>query len=267
MQRILILGASGTVGRAVFRQLARNQDLQVFGTYCSSEQAASPSMLRFSVESPDDICALLEQVRPDVVISALRGGFAEQLTAHERAARYLADSGGKLIYLSTANVFDGSLQQPHYEADPPCSDSDYGTFKIQCEELLRRLLGSRAVLLRLPFVWGRSSPRIREVKAGCAAGKLEVYGGLSSNHVSDQQIAQVIEWIIREDKGGTFHVGTTDVVDYSWFITQLIAAMDTRQPELVIQEVPAVMAVLSARQDLPEALQWTSRKLIAYLCG
>ena len=48
-----------------------------------------------------------------------------------------------MIYLSTANVFDGSLGEPHYEGDARVSDSDYGRFKIQCEDLLQNRMGKR----------------------------------------------------------------------------------------------------------------------------
>ena len=174
-------------------------------------------------------------------------------------------NGGKLLYLSTANVFDGSCEQPHYEADVRNSNSDYGQFKIRCEDLLRNQMGSRAILLRIPFVWGRSSPRLEEVKAGCESGRLAVYTDFFSNHVSDVQIAQTIQWIINEDKEGVFHIGTSDVINYSYFIEQLIAALGMEQPEFVCQKIPEIMAVLSDRKEIPVRLKWNSRQLIQYL--
>lgn len=53
-KRILILGATGTVGTAIYRQLSQEKDWEIWGTYCSSKQKDS-SMLRFSVEMPDKI--------------------------------------------------------------------------------------------------------------------------------------------------------------------------------------------------------------------
>lgn len=264
---VLILGASGTVGAAVFRQLSCCGDMKVFGTYFSSAQENTPSMIRFSAEFPEDICSVLEQVRPDIVISSLRGDFEKQLITHEITAKYLMDNNGKLLYLSTANVFDGSFDRPHYESDTRISCSDYGQFKIRCEDMLRDIMGEGAAVLRLPFVWGRNSPRLRAVKEGCKAGKLEVYTEFSCNHAADLQIADFIEWIIREDKCGIFHVGTTDVTDYPHFIEQLIAEMDVKQPELAAQRVSGVMAVLSGRSDVPDNLRWDSGRLVRYLCG
>lgn len=264
---ILILGASGTVGTTVFKQLSLCEDMKVFGTYFSAMRENDPFMIRFSVESPDDIRSVLRQVRPNVVISSLRGDFEKQLKAHEIAAKYLRNNNGKMLFLSTANVFDGSLDRPYYETDTPISSSDYGQFKIQCEDMLRDTMGDRTAVLRLPFVWGRSSPRLHAVKDGCEAGRLEIYSDFSCNHVSDMQIVDFIGWMIREDKSGIFHVGTSDVTDYPCFIERLIAEIGMEQPELVAQKVSGVMAVLSSRDDIPDNLKWDSKRLIRYLCG
>lgn len=267
IKNILILGASGTVGSVIFKQLSCDENLKTFGTYFSAMQENTSSLTRFSVEFPNDICSILKQVRPDIVISSLRGDFDKQLITHENVAKYLMANNGRLIYLSTANVFDGSLDQPHYEDDARISDSDYGRFKIQCEDLLRSRMGDRAILLRLPFVWGKSSPRLQEVKAGCEIGQLGVYTDFFSNHVSDIQIAQTIQWIINENKDGIFHVGTSEVISYQCFMEQLITAMDMRRPEFVFQKNPGVMAVLSNRKDIPDQLKWSNKKLIQYLCN
>ena len=263
-KRILILGATGTVGTAIYRQLSQEKDWEIWGTYCSSKQKDS-SMLRFSVEMPDKIHSLLGQVRPDLVISSLRGNFDRQLTVHESIAGYLSANGGKIIFISTANVFDGNCKKKHYENDPTNSDSEYGRFKIQCEDLLRERLGSRAVIIRIPFVWGKNSPRIQEIRKGCEKGELEVYTDFFSNHVADLQIAKTLRWLIEDDKEGIFHVGTSDVIEYQDFIQKLICAMGGKKPCFVCQKEPGVMAVLNSRDDLPNSLKWDSERLIAYL--
>lgn len=267
IKNILILGASGTVGTAIFKLFSCDKNFNTVGTYFSAVQGKTSSFIRFSVEFPNEICSILKHVRPDIIISSLRGDFDKQLITHENIAKYLMANSGRLIYLSTANVFDGNWDQPHYEDDAQISDSDYGQFKMQCENLLRNRMGNRAILLRLPFVWGRSSPRLQEVKAGCEIGQLGVYTDFFSNHVSDLQIAQTIQWIIYENKDGIFHVGTSDVISYQCFIEQLIAAMGMKWPEFIFQKNPGVMAVVSNRKDIPDELKWTTGRLIQYLCG
>ncbi len=266
-KRILILGASGTAGTAILSRLSRCQGYSVFGTYFSHRQDSAASMLYFSLEHPEKLYTILAQIRPDIVISCLRGDFNRQMLAHQFVTNYLSSAGGNLIFLSSANVFDGSCDRAHYESDPPNSISEYGQFKIHCESFLQTQLGRRAVILRLPFVWGNHSPRMELLKSGCQAGQLEVYTNLWSNHTSALQIADWIAWVIEEEKSGIFHVGTTDVIAYTSFIAQLIAALGMSQPKFLAQSGPGTMAVLNSRKDVPSNLVWNNARLIASLCG
>lgn len=47
MEKIMVLGASGTVGAAVFRQLSQNSMFDVYGTYFRNE-SDNPRMRFFS---------------------------------------------------------------------------------------------------------------------------------------------------------------------------------------------------------------------------
>lgn len=76
MERILVLGASGTVGAAVFRQLSQNVMFDVYGTYFRKE-SDNPRMRFFSLENHEWINDLLEEIAPSIVISALRGDFGQ----------------------------------------------------------------------------------------------------------------------------------------------------------------------------------------------
>lgn len=267
MQNVLILGASGTVGRAVFQVLSRDPDLHIVGTYCSADLGGDPSYVRFSLADPEEINAILDAVRPDMVVSALRGDFERQLVAHAWAAEYLAAHGGRMLYLSSANVFDARLKRPHFETDVRASKSAYGQFKIRCEDLLRAHLGDRTVIIRTPFALGRQSPRRQEILAGCESGQLPVYTPFWGNHAADLQIAETIRWILREDRRDTFHIGTVDGIRYRDFVRQLIAESGWKQPKLVPREGPGSMAVCSGREDIPASLRWTTGRLVRYLCG
>ena len=121
--KVLVLGASGLAGSAIAAAL-RADGHTVSGTRRapSPDQGINPPMLHFDLSTPQSVVPLLEETCPDVMISCLRGDFARQLEAHELAAGLLRRQSGKLIYLSTANVFDGDLSRPHYEGDTLCSD-------------------------------------------------------------------------------------------------------------------------------------------------
>lgn len=284
-KNILVLGASGTVGKAVVRVLGKHTRWKITGTFWTHpgseksfenqsehciqdhQKTSGCSMVYFALNQPGRLEELLEQVCPDVIVSALRGDFDKQLAVHRGAADFLKRRGGRMIFLSTANVFDGSTDSVHYETDPMNSVSVYGKYKIACEKLLTEHMSDQLAILRLPFVWGRNSPRFLQVHNGCREGYLEVYEGLKSNHTTDLQVAEYTEWIIEQEKSGIYHVGTSEVVLYSDFIRRMICQLGWQMPEFQKTEAPETMAVLTLREDLPGYLKWTTSDLLEYLAG
>lgn len=264
MEKILVLGASGTVGAAVYRQLGQCSAFDLYGTYFH-RKPDDPQMRYFSLEEPEHINDLLAEIAPDIVISALRGDFERQMEVHILTAEYLREHQGRMLFLSTANVFDGDLTSPHYEDDIPQSVSEYGKFKILCEDGLRERLGDRAVILRIPFVFGRNSARTLQVKAGCQAGTVDVYKNLVSNYVTDLQIADYVEWIVKEKKEGIFHIGTTDVMDYGEFARRLVRKFCTEYPTFHYLDAGGNMAVLSRRRDVPSRMEWNVDRVVTFL--
>ncbi|HWT27428.1 MAG TPA: sugar nucleotide-binding protein, partial [Mobilitalea sp.] len=161
--KVLILGATGLVGKALMKELPYGYD--VYGTYHSaSNDSADNHMFQLSVQDTDRLVRLLEQINPDIVISCLRGEFNKQLELHRKLALVLSvKENSRLLFCSTANVFDALTDRPHYEADELRSDSDYGQYKIECEKQIKGILKDRAIILRLPMLWGKSSRRYNEL--------------------------------------------------------------------------------------------------------
>jgi dTDP-4-dehydrorhamnose reductase len=157
------LGVSGLVGKALVKEFDDKYD--VYGT--SSEKS-----FRLDISNIENIHNILNKVEPSIVISSLRGEFDLQTNLHKEVAKYLQNNGGKLYFYSTVNVFDIDVCKPHYENDETESESEYGKFKIQCKKELKEILGNNLIVLRLPMIWGKESPRITRVLTVERAAKI-----------------------------------------------------------------------------------------------
>ena len=264
---ILVLGATGLAGSAIMRTL-RAEGHAVSGT-CRAPGSGS-GLIRFDLGEPQSIVPLLEETRPDVVISSLRGDFTLQLEAHGLAADFLRQRGGRLLYLSTANVFDGDLSRPHYEGDAPCSDTTYGQFKIACERLLQDRLGRDCIILRPPEIWGVPCPRLRALAQNTREGKpVQTYENLFVNYTTDTQTARWVSFILAHDLRGVFHVGTRDTSGYTAFLERLAARLGLPAPAFstVQNETAAYQAVLPGRAEIPEGLQLSVDDVLDDLSG
>ena len=81
MKKILILGASGFIGNALYKELCPYFDTH--GTYCTDDPALARNRKfhQFDLER-EPVGILLENLRPTIIISAVRGNFDAQVAMH-----------------------------------------------------------------------------------------------------------------------------------------------------------------------------------------
>ena len=100
---------------------------------------------------------------------------------------YAQETGCRLVFLSSANVFDAFTNYPSYENDKTLSESIFGKLKIRIETLLmRHLTEKQYTIVRLPMTFGIKSPRIEELKTQLLLGDaIEVFPHLIMNTMTD----------------------------------------------------------------------------------
>lgn len=145
--KVLVLGASGMLGNAVFRLFAQSPGYQAFGSIRSS------SALRFlandlhasvvagvDVENVDNLTSLFSVVHPDVVVNCV--GLVKQLAEADdplsaipinallphRLARLCEVAGARLVHMGTDCVFSGTKGM-YTEADVTDAKDLYGRSK------------------------------------------------------------------------------------------------------------------------------------------
>lgn len=259
--RVLILGASGYIGNAIYKELGPY--FKTFGTYRTpkKEFEKNKQFFHYDVEE-DDVYEILQACKPTIIISALRGDFNAQTIAHQHMAEYVMESECKIIFLSSANAFDAYSKYPSYELDKTLSHSIYGHFKIKIENMLLRLPKHQVAILRLPMVFGTNCPRIQNIKQTIAEKEgVEVFPNLIMNVTLDKKVTQQIHYIINRNEHGIFHLGSTDLVHHDDFIKD-IAQFITKE-KIVLKHVfttneDRYLAVLPKYNKLPKHLQVTS---------
>lgn len=146
--RVLVLGITGMLGNAMFRLLADSPGIEVQGSSRSAAalrhfpEALHPRIVTgIDVEHPDQLTALLERTRPQVVVNCI--GLVKQLAEAEdplaalpinsllphRLARLCALIGARLVHISTDCVFSGT-RGAYVEGDVPDAQDLYGRSKL-----------------------------------------------------------------------------------------------------------------------------------------
>ena len=264
-KRIIILGASGFIGNAIYKELCSY--FNTFGSYYTQTNFYKKNQQFFHYDhEKDDIYEILEAFKPNIIISSLRGNFTTQILAHQHIIEYVKQNKCRLIYLSSSNVFDAYSKYPSYENDKTLSESVYGRFKIKIENAIMRLPKRKWTIIRLPMVLGSNSPRVEELKLSIKEkSPIEVFPNLVMNVTTYDKLTQQIHYIINRNKTGIYHLGSTDLVHHDDFIKEVIDTLGDFNPiykQVYTTNDERYLAVLPKHNMLPKNLQIVSKNVI-----
>ncbi len=264
--RILILGASGFLGGSLYKELCSY--FKTFGTYHKDNAIFSNNkhFFQYNLEE-DDVFEILDIIKPTIIISSLRGDFSAQVIVHKHLSEYIISHNCKLIFLSSANVFDAYSKYPSYEHDKTLSNSIYGHFKIKIENMLLRLPKKKTAIIRLPMVFGAQSPRLNVITQSLKEQTpIDVFPNLIMNVTTDSKFSQQIHYIINRDKSGVFHLGSNDLVHHDDFIKEIVESLGYKNALLknvYTTNDERYLAVLPKDNLLPKHLQLQSQDILA----
>ena len=264
MKRILILGASGFIGNTLYKEL--NSYYDTFGTYFTKKGfGKNHHFFHFDMEE-GGLERIIKEVKPKLIISALRGTFEGLIETHEFLINLIDRSICRLFFLSSANVFDTFEHFPSYEYDKTLSQSIYGRLKIKIENELLRLPSAKFVLARLPMVFGSHSPRIQELDNAIYTNQpIEVFPNTIINVNNDIKLSQQIHYIINQKLTGIFHLGSVDLIHHFDFIKLIIQKRYQRKAlykQVYTTNQMRYLAVLAKENKLPKNLLFSYTEIL-----
>lgn len=182
----MVTGAEGQLGQELCRLLG-------------ARLAWSGGRAALDIRDRDAVRRRLEDVRPDVVVNGAAYNAVDRAEVETDAAlavnaagpHHLAVAcravGAVLVHVSTDYVFDGRLDRPYREDDPPHPLSAYGVSKL-AGELLVRAAGGDWLIVRTSAVFGGQGSR---AKGGSFVERMvaRARGGESLRVVDDQVVA------------------------------------------------------------------------------
>lgn len=149
--KVLILGASGMLGSAMFKTLSKNESLQVVASLRDHRKSSffddslrANLIAGIDILDQDSLVQLLTNTRPDVVINCVGlikqlGNAKDPLVAlplnamfPHRLARLCALLGARVVHISTDCVFDGKKGN-YLESDLSNAEDLYGKSKYMGE--------------------------------------------------------------------------------------------------------------------------------------
>ena len=244
---VLVFGASGMIGSAMFRVLSANTGWQVWGTLRSAEAKSffpggqqDKLVAGVDVEKYDALVRMFVRVKPDVVVNCIG------LTKHHkkaedpqlalplnallphRMADLCAVAGARLIHVSTDCVFTGAKGN-YAESDEPDAGDVYGKSKHLGEVNYPHAITLRTSTIghELHSAYGLLEWFLSQ-QGSCKGFSRAIFSGLPNT-----EFARVVRDVVipRTDLHGLYHVGAKPIGKFE--LLKLIAKVYDKQINIV----------------------------------
>ena len=260
--KVLVFGASGMIGSALFRVLSAKTGWQVWGTLRSADarrffttDQQDKLVAGVDVEKHDALVRMFARVRPDVVVNCIG------LTKHHkeaedpqlalplnallphRMADLCAVAGARLIHVSTDCVFAGTKGN-YGEADVPDAGDVYGKSKHLGEVDYPHAITLRTSTIghELQSAYGLLEWFLSQ-QGSCKGFNRAIFSGLPNT-----EFARVVRDVVipRPELHGLYHVGADPIGKYE--LLKLIARVYGKQIEIVRDDEFSIDRSLNSRR-------------------
>lgn len=172
-----------------------------------------PRQLAGAVEAADAVINCAAYTNVDLAESQKELAHRVNGEAVGRLGRLAAESGKWVLHISTDFVFDGRLDRPYVETDPPNPINEYGRSKLAGERLLLDS-GCSCCILRLEWTYGRHGPNFvtKVIERARRAGRLRVVDDQVGSPTAVTEVAVVMRRLLDERVEGLFHFAAAGYV-------------------------------------------------------
>lgn len=225
MKKILITGCNGQLGRAVNRFYAGRTDLELVNT----------DVGELDIAKVDEVVSLVKEIEPYAMINCA-AYTAVDLCETEREAAFkvntlgarnlaiaAAESGAKLVHISTDYVFDGTKQGAYYETDPTGPASVYGATKAAAEQMVKELC-NRFFILRTAWLYGDGKNFVETMlRIAENNSSVNVVCDQVGTPTSTKELAKGIDSLLFGDNYGLFHATCEGQCSWADFARKIFA--------------------------------------------
>ncbi|MCS4235342.1 dTDP-4-dehydrorhamnose reductase [Stenotrophomonas sp. BIGb0135] len=258
---VLLFGGNGQLGQELRRALAP------LGTIVATTRSgALPDDTvceTADFNEPASLVALLDRVRPDVVVNAAAYTAVDRAEEERDAAwranaeapgiiaRWCAAAGVPLVHYSTDYVFDGQGTRPYREDDATAPLGVYGVSKLAGEDAIREA-GGRHLIFRTAWVYASHSANFLRtmLRVGAERDVLRVVADQVGTPTPAALIADVTAQALQHAGGlsGTWHLTATGETSWHGFAEAIFAEAVSAGK---LARAPKVEAITTADYPTP----------------
>jgi dTDP-4-dehydrorhamnose reductase len=242
--KVLITGATGQLGGALQRLAPSDAEITSIDVEDCDLTDLPTLRARLSVEAPDVILNAAAYTAVDKAESDEATAQAINADAVQVMAEAMAETGGKLVHISTDYVFDGTASSPYPPEAPRKPQSAYGRTKAAGEDHLR----PSDLLIRTAWVYESGGANFVRTMIRLMTEREEL--GVVADQIGAPTwasgLARTIWGLVARGASGTFH--HSDAGACSWYDFAVAIAEEAHALGM-IPRVPVIRPI--ATEDYP----------------
>lgn len=257
--RIVVVGASGQLGREVMRAFQAVGWYPVVGLSHGEIECTDPASVLEAIMPlrPGVVVNCAAFVRVDACEDDPQRAFQVNALGALYVARACRKAGARCVYISTDYVFDGAKPDPYAEDDLPNPLNVYGASKLAGDLLVRQACPD-ALVVRVASLYGGQGARgkgtnfVLTVLDRARRGEpLRVVDDIRMSPTYTVDAARAIVELLRRGVAGVFHVVNEGSCTWYEFAQK---ALELAGLEVHVESVPHTAYPTKARRPANSAL-------------
>ena len=243
MNKIIVTGCNGQLGRAINHELKGKHDIEFVNT----------DVAELDITNIDKVMELAREVKPYAIINcAAHTGVDACEDEWDKAYRINAigprnlsiaasETGAKMVHISTDYIFDGKADKPYIEFDRPNPQGAYGTTKLAGEKMVKDF-ADRYFILRTAWLYGEGKNFVKTMlRLSESNDKVRVVGDQVGSPTSAKELAAAIAHLLFTENSGLFHATCAGSCSWAQFAEEIfrLAGKDTRVEAITTEEFGA----------------------------
>ena len=220
MKKVMITGCNGQLGRAMNIELLKDSSVEILNT----------DVQDLDITNIDAVNDYVKANKPDVIVNCAAYTAVDKAESdwdlcykiNAIGPRNLsiasADSGIKLVHVSTDYVFDGTATTPYVEFDTPNPQGAYGKTKLQGENFVKQF-SNKFFIFRTAWLYGDGKNFVKTMlRLSEDHDKVTVVYDQKGSPTSATELAKAITSQMFTDNYGIFHAtceGDTNWADFT----------------------------------------------------
>lgn len=252
MDRVLVIGAKGMLGRDLVRILQ--------ASFCT-DPYSKWEVLGWDIDEIDireekNTVTMIENLKPKIVINVAaftnvdgcelekEKAFAINAEGMKHVALGALRCHAKVVYLSTDYIFNGKKGEPYVEDDPPNPLNVYGQSKLRGERYVQELV-EEGLIIRTQWLYGRYGKNFVASILRQAREKktLSIVNDQIGSPTYTVDLSKAISALIQRDARGIFHAANDGLCTWYNFGKAIL--------EISGMEGVKVMPISSRELNLP----------------